>query len=241
MYNSDMPSRAELPSTRQLFRSTLVAIVAAGAILLTVVLPAEYAIDPIGVGRWLGLTDMGQIKQQLAEEAAADAVAEPVVLVAAETPRQPVQEPVEVTAAPVQPAAPVTVIPEVTVPVAAKAVASNTAQLETQEEAASAWRDEVSITLTPGQGTEIKLVMNEGAVAQFAWEGVEGPLNYDTHGDAKGRSISYEKGRGVQSDEGELIAAFTGNHGWFFRNRTKENVTLVLRMSGDYKEVKRLL
>ena len=83
--------------------------------------------------------------------------------------------------------------------------------------------------------------MDKGAVARFAWEGVEGPLNYDTHGDGGGRSISYEKGRGVKSDEGELTAAFTGNHGWFFRNRTQGDVTLVLRMSGDYKKVKRVL
>ena len=37
------------------------------------VLPAEYGIDPTGVGKLLRLTEMGQIKQQLAEEAAADA------------------------------------------------------------------------------------------------------------------------------------------------------------------------
>ena len=33
------------------------------------VLPAEYGIDPTGVGRALGLTQMGEIKVQLAEEA----------------------------------------------------------------------------------------------------------------------------------------------------------------------------
>jgi hypothetical protein len=42
------------------------------AILVTVVLPAEYAIDPTGVGRVLGLTEMGETKRELAEEAEAD-------------------------------------------------------------------------------------------------------------------------------------------------------------------------
>ena len=34
-------------------------------------------------------------------------------------------------------------------------------------------------------------------------------LNYDTHGDGGGQSISYEKGRGVPGDEGELVAPST--------------------------------
>ena len=72
MYNTDMPNRAELPSTGKLIRSTLLAAVAATVLLVTVVLPAEYAIDPTGAGRLLGLTDMGEIKQQLAEEAELD-------------------------------------------------------------------------------------------------------------------------------------------------------------------------
>lgn len=82
MYNTDMPGRADLPTTRQLIRSTLIALAAAAALLVTVVLPAEYAVDPTGAGRLLGLTRMGEIKQQLAEEAAADAAAS----VAAERP-----------------------------------------------------------------------------------------------------------------------------------------------------------
>ena len=72
MYNSDIPTRAELPTTRQLLRSTVIAIISAAAILVTVVLPAEYNIDPTGIGRVLGLAEMGEIKQQLAEEAERD-------------------------------------------------------------------------------------------------------------------------------------------------------------------------
>ena len=72
MYNTDMPTRAELPTTPQLLRSTAIAIAAAAVLLVTVVLPAEYAIDPTGVGKMLGLTQMGEIKQQLASEAEAE-------------------------------------------------------------------------------------------------------------------------------------------------------------------------
>lgn len=47
-----------LPSRRQLLLSTGIALIAACAILVTVVLPAEYGIDPLGTGRVLGLTAM---------------------------------------------------------------------------------------------------------------------------------------------------------------------------------------
>ena len=70
MYNTDLPSRAELPSSRQLIRSTLLAAVAASTLLTTTVLPAEYGIDPTGIGSLLGLKKMGEIKTSLANEAA---------------------------------------------------------------------------------------------------------------------------------------------------------------------------
>ena len=72
MFNSNRPSLEELPSSAQLLKSTAIAAVSAVAILVTVVLPAEYNIDPTGVGGMLGLAEMGEIKQQLAAEAEAD-------------------------------------------------------------------------------------------------------------------------------------------------------------------------
>ena len=77
MFNSQMPDISELPTSRQLIRSTMFALVGAGALLVTVVLPSEYGIDPTGAGRILGLNEMGEIKMQLADEAAADLASEP--------------------------------------------------------------------------------------------------------------------------------------------------------------------
>ena len=58
-----------------LVRSTLIAGGAALAILTLFYLPAEYGIDPTGVGGLLGLGEMGLIKQQLYAEAAAQDLA----------------------------------------------------------------------------------------------------------------------------------------------------------------------
>jgi hypothetical protein len=44
-----------LPSRAQLWRATAVAIVVATVLLVTIILPAEYGIDPTGTGRALGL------------------------------------------------------------------------------------------------------------------------------------------------------------------------------------------
>ena len=47
------------------------ALLAAGLILVTAVLPAEYALDPFGVGRLLGLTAIGDVQKSLASFEAA--------------------------------------------------------------------------------------------------------------------------------------------------------------------------
>jgi len=221
MYNSDIPSRAELPSTRQLIRSTIIAAVSAVILLFTVVLPSEYGVDPTGVGRALGLTEMGEIKTRLAQEAAEDEAATKAANAAPNAaPAQTGKE----AATPAAPAVVATAIQPAT------PAATTTAQ----------WRDELSFTLTPGQGTEIKMKMKEGEKAQYAWTVQGGVVNFDTHGDALGKSISYEKGRAMASDEGELVAAFTGNHGWFWRNRGQADVTVTLKTGGAYSDIKRV-
>ena len=76
MYNAQKPAPSELPSTGRLLRSTAIAIAAAAALLVTVVLPAEYAVDPTGAGRLLGLTQMGKVKVALAREAEQEVAAQ---------------------------------------------------------------------------------------------------------------------------------------------------------------------
>jgi len=45
-----------IPSARQLIKATLIAIAAAIVILIIAVLPAEYGVDPTGIGGAIGLT-----------------------------------------------------------------------------------------------------------------------------------------------------------------------------------------
>ncbi|MFO8142291.1 MAG: hypothetical protein R6T87_10495 [Marinobacter sp.] len=225
MYNTDMPSRNELPSSAKLIRSTIIAALVALVLLVTVVMPAEYALDPTGAGRLLGLMEMGEIKEQLEEEAAADEAAQMVTVQSASEATTP------------EPAAPATETVAAPEPEAGPKVEEPAPMPAAKPQ----WQDEVRVVLTPGEGTEYKLTMNEGAVARYSWVSEGGPVNYDTHGDGAGQFISYEKGRGVVEDEGNLEAAFTGNHGWFFRNRNDNNITLILRTGGDYGELNKAI
>jgi hypothetical protein len=214
MYNTDMPTRAELPTTRQLLRSTAIAIAAAAVLLVTVVLPSEYGVDPTGVGRVLGLTEMGEIKQQLAAEASAE---EEASLVTAE---------VSADAATAEIALPAATAPE--------AAASETATGE--------WRDTVTLTLAPGEAAEVKLSMKKDEVATYEWSVSQGHVNSDLHADgAGGLSTSYRKGRAESRDAGDLKAAFDGSHGWFWRNRSDVPVELTLQTNGAYSAIKRVI
>ncbi len=206
MYNSDLPHRAELPSSKQLLRSTLIAVIVASVLLVTVVLPSEYGIDPTRIGGVLGLTKMGEIKTQLAAEAARDRAEE----AAQPAPRKTG----DASPAPV--------------PVAKDASAPKT--------------DELTVTLKPGEGAEIKLAMAKGATARYEWRSAGGRVNHDTHGDGPGgANHSFSKGREVERDSGELTAPFEGNHGWFWRNRSETAVTITLKVTGEYSSVKRVV
>ncbi|WP_298018212.1 transmembrane anchor protein [uncultured Castellaniella sp.] len=230
MYNTDLPNRAELPTSEQLKRSTIIAAISALAILVTIVLPSEYAIDPTRIGRALGLTEMGEIKLQLAAEAAKDGAGKTVADRFMQNASTSTSSSTVMPPAIIQPSQPPTFAGKEPEPLVTKTTPTQTDR-----------SDEISITLKPGQGVEVKLVMAAGAKAKFSWTANGAVVNYDTHGDGNGRSVSYEKGRGVASDEGVLDAAFDGNHGWFWRNRTNSNVTLTLRTNGDYSELKRVI
>ena len=212
MFNSDIPTPAGLPTTRKLVRSTLLALLSAAVILVTVVLPAEYAIDPTGIGRMLGLTEMGEIKTQLEQEAEADRLRDPAP--AASDKRSSLFGGM----------------------VAGWFI--GTAQAQSKD---AAWKDEIAVTLKPGQGAEVKLTMGKGAKAEFSWVVANGAVNYDLHGDGGGQNISYKKDRKVEKHSGTLEAAFDGSHGWFWRNRGRQDVTVTLKVRGAYSEVKRLM
>ena len=63
------------PSTGKLLKATLVALVAAAVVLVVAVLPAEYGIDPLGVGRATGLMALFEAGAEAEQDAAPARVA----------------------------------------------------------------------------------------------------------------------------------------------------------------------
>ena len=208
MHNSNIPADRELPSSKQLIKSTVLAAIGAGILLVTVVMPAEYGIDPTGIGKLTGLQQMGEIRVSLEEEAA--------------------QEEAAKLAAATQ----------------STATQTNAPATETQPPAGTVElrSDTTTFNLAPNEGAEIKVTLQKGEVVTYTWSST-GKINFDNHGDSKELNIDYHgygKGISQESDAGEIEAAFDGSHGWFWRNRTKETVTVTLETSGRYSDIKRV-
>lgn len=232
-----------------LIRSTLMAAGGALGILILFWLPAEYGVDPTGVGGLLGLTAMGEIKQQLAGEAAAQdaaALAAPAVApgVAAAVPAElsdrlaRIEARLEgiaavigadiLVAAPAAFAAPAPTAPAA--PEAAPATAEPAPPPSTE-----GWRDELVFSLAPSESKEIKLEMAAGNTATFDWVSEGGGVNYTQHGDDGGANeVRFEDGRAAPGQSGTMTAPFAGKHGWFWRNRGDGPVTVTLRVTGAY-------
>lgn len=88
--------------------------------------------------------------------------------------------------------------------------------------------------LGPYESIEFKYTAPQGARIAFRWEGT-GVLDYDMHshpfdgGVAQTESFSVAEAQVMQ---GVYIAPFTGIHGWYWQNRSTDNVTVRLEASG---------
>lgn len=177
----------ELPSAGSLIKATGMAAVIAGILLLTMVLPAEYGIDPTGIGTRLGVTSLS----------------------VASVPTEPV---------------------------------TNSALQSPVWRQVSPYRtDTLSIQLQPGEGKEIKAKMKTDERFIFSWTADGGAVNFDMHGEplnAKADEfISYWKGLNQPAAHGAFVAPMDGTHGWYWRNRTENVVTVTVTISGYYEKL----
>jgi hypothetical protein len=184
------PPSVDLPSAAQLVRATALAAVVAAALLLLAVLPAEYGIDPTGIGAALGLY----------RAPAAEAEPLPESSVGGET-------------------APAT---------GAGSLFTSPAPYRT---------DEMSITLAPGEGAEIKAQMAAGERLVYSWTATGNGVDVDMHGEAAdkiGGDRSYQTGEFQTAGHGAFEAPMAGNHGWFWQNLNDDPVTVTVKTAGFY-------
>jgi hypothetical protein len=182
-----------VPSLPRLRRATLAAAIVGAVLVVTTVLPAEYGIDPSGIGRVLGLTEMGEMKRS-----------------AAAGQRQGWR---------------------------LSLIGSAHAQ------APAPRNDEVKVTLKPGEAAEVKAFMKVGDEMTWKWSTDGGRLNFEFHGELPnapdGKFTSYGKGAADKA-EGAFKPKFDGTHGWFWRNRTSQTITVTVNASGKYEKLARV-
>lgn len=226
MYNSKIPNIDELPSSVQLLRSSLLATAIASVISITIVLPAEYGVDPTGIGSVFRLTEMGVVKVALQREAEAEQLLLDQLAASASAPESVMVE-LEESSSDEEAAAVVEVEPELE------------PELEPEADLQPGSFQSRTVQIAPDAAVEIKLEMSQGALANYKWVSEGGSVNFDVHADNPSINyFNYSKGTGVTSDEGTIEAAFDGFHGWFWRNRGENTVTVTLEFEGDYQSVR---
>lgn len=98
---------------------------------------------------------------------------------------------------------------------------------------------DVSLTLQPNEGREVKATMKAGAEFRYRWK-TDGPeVRYELHGEpasAEGDEYtSYEKGTSAGAS-GKFRAPFDGTHGWYWQNRSGKPVTITVNANGDFQK-----
>ncbi len=188
-----------MQSLRSLILATVVAGIVAGIMLILFVLPAEYGLDPTGIGKKIGLT-------ALAATPKTQAVA--VAL--------PVQQASEIAC---------------TAP-------GDTDGTGTNQAANSNWQDSVKITVPANEGLEYKFHLDKGAPLEYSWSTDGTKLYFDFHGEPAGDTTGYFKSFKESTDRqssGSLTAPFEGSHGWYWENKGRTPVTIVLNTRGRYR------
>ena len=174
-----------------LFKATLVALAVAIVVLVIAVLPAEYGIDPTGIGEATGMLDLYE----------AGAGVNPTAAVITADPSGPL------------------------VPQAAKYKV-----------------DKMAFTLPPGGSIEYKYQLAEGAGMVYTWQAT-GNVEFDFHTEPEGKgaagSESFEKGESL-TGHGTYRARYPGIHGWYWRNLTRDEVTVTVTTAGFYSEARQI-
>lgn len=97
--------------------------------------------------------------------------------------------------------------------------------------------DSYRIVLAPYESMEYKYRLEEGATMLFDWH-ASGDLLFDMHSEQDGidpqeYSPSFAQGTAAGA-HGSYTAPFSGIHGWFWENRSTQDVTLELETTGFY-------
>ena len=202
--------------------ATAAAMFVAGVVLVTVVLPAEYGVDPTGAGNAFGLTQIAQAEPSVTvtESAAGPAPAAAATEVAIGAGGRP------------------TLAYGQAVPAARAADGKpilewNRAGADFQQSQAYR-RDSRTFALGPNEAMEFKYRLGKDGGFVYSWTST-GKVQVDFHGEPEGKPKGYaefydqaERDRAT----GTFVAPAPGIHGWYWKNLTSDPITITLNTAG---------
>jgi hypothetical protein len=199
------------PSARQLVRAVVIALVVAVTLLATVILPAEFGIDPLGTGRVLGLSGLGGAEQGAAattDVGGGNAKVDPNAVVAAGEPL-PLPNP------------------------AVHQSATSDPRSETVTVSLPPGREtEVKVVMKADQTVLYTWHTDKGAV-YFDFHG------HSPEWTNREAFVRYQEVKdGLPGARGSLVAPFAGEHGWYWANLTNEPMVITLKLTGYFEGIK---
>lgn len=100
--------------------------------------------------------------------------------------------------------------------------------------------DTRTFTLPADGWVEFKYTLASGATMLYDWT-ASGPVEFDFHTEMAGKppeaAESYEKGESTEH-RGAYLAPYDGIHGWYWRNRSDQQVTVTLKATGFFSAAK---
>ncbi|MFV8342916.1 hypothetical protein [Flavobacterium sp. XS2P39] len=195
-------------TSSQIIKATGIALVTSFIITIVAVLPAEYGKDYTGLGKIVGFSRLHQNEDKSNE-------AEVVTPSFKELTLKNVGS-----------------SPEVPMPIEGKNPAPSK-QYEIR-------KDSVKITVPAGKGLEYKIAVLKYGQVKYAWKTNQGILFVDMHGDVKSadkKSGYFESYTVANSNNmaGSFIAPYEGKHGWYFKNKTNQDIEVTINLTGDYQ------
>lgn len=210
MKGNDMTQKSPMPMTAKLGLAAL----GAGALLVTVVLPAEYGIDATGFGELTGLTALAQ---EAPERAPFEGKLEFNIAPYdpdAEVIEQSIQGLIHLEDAPFQ---------------------SEVIDLQIEDFGEIEHKFVMPADTTFVYSWEVLDAEGDGVFFEFHGH----PSSADAPNYPEGFEMAYSKGEGV-AQSGTFTAPFPGYHGWYLMNLEEKPITVRLTVSGYWDEHKEM-
>jgi len=208
MSQPSSPYEAQPPSPRRLLTSVLIAIASAAVVLVLVVLPAEYGIDPTGVGGKLGLTALAssgtrtiQIDDVIGGNEKYREVKVPDVGKPTPLPNPDVHQD------------------------EAKPPQTRTLTITLQQDQET----EMKLRLAKRKAVVYSWSVDRGPI-YVDFHGHDPSLGNDVW-------VRYKEQDAANGDSGSLVAPFAGEHGWFWQNYNEFPVVITLTVTGYFDDV----